>query len=95
MKQYIKILNILDARLRFAIRCNMTISVKMNYKGISKYAESKWQCDNCHLPDTQDHIMVCDAYRSLSVGKDLTKDRDIVDYFRNVIKSRSSDCSST
>ena len=95
IRKYITILNVPDARLRFAIRSNMTRTVKMNYKGIKSYAESDWRCDRCRSPDTQEHIMLCEAYKKFRVGKDLTKDKDIVDFFRNVIISRSSDCSGT
>ena len=93
LKDYVNALNVPDARLRFAIRTKMTRTIKMNFKGIKAYAKSHWQCDNCNLPDTQEHVMSCKTYRSYRVGKDLARDKDIVDYFRNVL--RSTDCSGT
>ena len=95
LKDYVNALNVPDARLRFAIRTKMTRTIKMNFKGIKAYAKSHWQCDNCNLPDTQEHVMSCETYRSYRVGKDLARDKDIVDYFRNVIVLRSADCSGT
>ena len=95
LKHYVKTLNVPDARLRFAIRTYMTRTVKMNFKGVRSYADSNWRCDICNLPDTQEHLISCKGYKSCRVGKDLTRDKDLVDFFRNVISLRSSDCSGT
>ena len=95
LKSYIKTLNIPDARLRFALRSKMTRTIKMNFKGIKSYAVDNWQCNDCKVPDTQEHVLSCPAYNNLRVGKDLQKDKDLVDYFRQIILLRSSDCSGT
>ena len=92
---YIKSLNIPDARLRFALRSKMTRTIKMNFKGVKSYASEKWQCTDCMAPDTQENVMLCPSYSSYRVGKDLQSDKDLVDYFRQIILLRSSDCSGT
>ena len=90
VKQYLKKLNLPDARLRFALRSRMTQNVQMNFKGHPEYARNKWQCKSCKLPDTQEHILVCPAYKHLRSGKDLRKDNHITEYFRQVIRIRDT-----
>ena len=88
MKQYLSSMNMVDARLKFDIRAEMTTSVKMNYKGMSEFRKAGWKCQECDEPDTQEHIMVCPQYENLRRGKVLSKDKDLVDYFREVISIR-------
>ena len=95
LKNYIKKLNTPDARLRFALRAKMTRSVKMNFKGVKSFAAENWLCNDCLVPDTQEHLMECPAFSSFRVGKDLQTDKNLVDYFRQIILLRSSDCSGT
>ena len=90
VKQYLKKLNLPDARLRFALRSRMTQNVQMNFKGHPEYARNKWQCKSCKLPDTQEHILVCPAYKHLRSEKDLSKDNHITEYFRQVIRIRDT-----
>ena len=87
-KDYLKSLHLPDARLRFSLRSKMTKTVQMNYKGDPKYRKNLWKCLDCQTPDTQEHIVRCPAYQPLRVGKDLNNDKDLVDYFRKVIKTR-------
>ena len=58
-KQYLKLLNLPQARLKFALRTKMTKTVQMNFKGDKKFALNKWQCNDCRIPDTQEHIVRC------------------------------------
>ena len=87
-KDYLKSLHLADARLRFSIRSKMTRTVQMNFKGEPKYSKNLWKCLDCQIPDTQEHIVRCPVYQPLRVGKDLNKDKDLVDYFRKVIDRR-------
>ena len=57
-----------------------------------------WRCDSCsslldpdscNNIDTQSHILWCPAYRKLREGKSLDNDKDIVNYFRQVMVIRS------
>ena len=41
--------------------------------------------------DTQSHVMICSGYAVLREGKDLSQDKDMVEYFQNVIKLRQQD----
>ena len=88
MKDYMKSLNLPDARLKFALRSKMTKTVQMNYKGEPKFIRNGWKCQGCNIPDTQDHILRCPCYQELRVGKNLQNDKDLVEYFRKVIQLR-------
>ena len=94
LKQYFKSLNIADSKLRFKIESQMVPSVKVNFQSDKKYAKELWACDSCLLPgeigfrDTQQHIKVCRAFESLREGRDLTKDAELVAYFKEVMKAR-------
>ena len=74
-KEYLKSLNLPDARIKFALRAKMTTNVQMNYKGEPKYIKNGWKCQDCDVPDTQDHIIRCPCYQQLRVGKTLAKTR--------------------
>ena len=80
-KDYLKNLNLSDARLKFAIRSKMTKTVQMNFKGDQKYAKNHWRCLECQTPDTQEHIVRCPFYQHLRVEKNMNFDKDLVDYF--------------
>ena len=88
VKDYLKSLNLPDARLKFGIRSKMTRTVQMNYKGEPKFAQNKWKCQDCWTPDTQEHIIRCPSYQHLRIGKNLASDKDLVEYFRKVIQIR-------
>ena len=87
-KDYLSVLNIADARLKFALRTCMTRSVQANFKNDPAYKSNDWKCQ---VLDTQEHIVRCPVYSSIRSGKDLSKDKDIVEYFRKVIDIRSID----
>ena len=87
-KEYLDKLNLADARLRFSLRAKMTKTVQMNFKNDRKYKQNQWKCQDCQIPDTQDHIVRCPAYQQLRIDKDLNNDKDLVAYFRKVIKIR-------
>ena len=87
-KDYFKTLNLPDARLKFALRTKMTRTVQMNFKGDPRFSKNGWKCLECDTPDTQDHIVRCRSYKDIRIGKDLNSDKDLVDYFREVIKMR-------
>ena len=88
IKPYMKELNLADARLKFGLQAKMTRTVQMNFKGDPKFTKNHWKCQNWFSPDTQDHILRCPCYQHLRIGKDLKSNKDIVEYFRKVIKIR-------
>ena len=87
-KDYLKSLNLPDARLKFALRTKMTKTVQMNFKGVPKFAKNGWKCTECSTPDTQEHVIRCPFFQHLRIGKNLHSDKDLVDYFRKVIRIR-------
>ena len=91
IKDYLTSLNIADARLKFALRTCMTRTVKSNFKNDPIFKSNNWKCQNCQVLDTQEHIVHCPVYSSIRTGKDLHKDKDLVEYFRKVINIRSKD----
>ena len=88
------------ARLKFKIDSMMTPTIQRNFPSDPKYAANHWICLDCVEPpvsgsvpgsgytrvDTQSHVTVCRAHVDLRYGKDLTQDRDIVEYFASVIE---------
>ena len=78
-----------DARTMFKYRSSMTEHVKMNYSSDSKYKADLWKCDSCQVAiDTQQHVLWCPSYSELRVGKDLSSNRDLTEYLRDVLLIR-------
>ena len=97
-KNYLSELCVTKARLRFKIKSKMTPTVKMNFPSDTQYTRDLWSCPGCSIPgdvmgnrDTQQHVLICLAYEEFRDGKDLTKDKDIVKYFEQVIQKRLND----
>ena len=63
-----------------------------------RFTRDPWVCPDCVTPedpigmrDTQEHIiMACPANADLRVGRDLTEDKDLVEFFQEVISRRQS-----
>ena len=90
LKEYLTKMNLVDARMKFAIRTRMTASVMMNFKGMTEFKNIGWKCQTCNEPDTQEHVLICPEYKHLREGKSLSNDNDLVEYFRKVICLRGS-----
>ena len=47
-------------------------------------------CDACDMgvPESQAHVMSCTGYKELRVGKDMSKDGDLVTFFMEVLLIR-------
>ena len=86
-RDYIRRMNMHDARLNFRIRTKM-INCKMNQSSDRKNKETLWKCDGCGNIDSRKHILWCPAFRDLRKGKSMDSDTDIIDYFRKVLKIR-------
>ena len=97
-KDYLRKLNLADARLRFKLRSCMTPTVKMNFKSDAKFAAQLWKCEGCAKLsqrgnlDTQQHVLWCEGYADLRVDMDLDNDQHLVAYFRSVISRRQNNC---
>ena len=93
MKGYFKELNVNDSRVRFKIASEMLPSIKMNFQSDKKFTADCWTCDGCSdgltdKRDSQNHVLYCEAYEEFRIGKDLSKDQDLVDFFKSVIEHR-------
>ena len=69
-KKYLKEMTLADARMNFALRCKMTRTIQMNFKGDPRYRENKWKCVGCGEIDSQEHNVSCSAYVHLRTDKD-------------------------
>ena len=90
-KTYLHTCNVRDARLKFRIRSMMT-PAKMNMRSKEQNSRTMWKCDDCGNIDTQGHILWCHAYAGLRQGRDLANDKDVIDYFREVLEHRDDAC---
>ena len=62
---------------------------KFNYKSNPSHSKERWKCDSCQSAiESQDHILWCPAYIELREGKSLQSDKDLVEYFKSVMKIR-------
>ena len=44
-----------------------------------------WKCDSCQSEiDSQSHVMVCEAYKTLREGKNINDNKDITEYLMKV-----------
>ena len=88
LRQYIRNMNISDARVNFSIRSKM-LNCKFNYKNDFINDRCLWRCDSCQTQiDTQSHILVCPAYSGIRDGKDMSCDKDLISYIRQVMLVR-------
>ena len=93
MKPYFRELNVMEARLKFRIRSSMVPSVKMNFSSDKKFQQELWECQHCAYIDTQSHIISsCPAYEQLRINKNLENDKDLVQFFKEVLQMRDDNC---
>ena len=90
VQDYIKEMNIVDARTNFRIRCSIMNTIKMNQKNNPDYARTLWLCEECGKVDSQSHIMWCPSLTTLREGLNIDSDLDVVHYFQRVVKLRES-----
>ena len=99
LQPYMSSLSIAEARMKFKLKTGMTPTVRMNFPSDKEFARMLWTCPGCSddktvyeevegIRDTQAHILICPGYSELREDKDLSTDRDLVAYFRNVIQKR-------
>ena len=88
MKDYVKSMRMNDGRLNFQIRSKMVRNIAFNYSSDPKYSSQLWHCTHCDRMDSQSHVLICESYKYLREGKDLSSDQDLVKYFRDVLALR-------
>ena len=69
----------------FRIR-TMMMPAKLNMKNSHNFASEQWKCDACKKIDSQSHILWCPFFAPLREGKDISNDKDLVEYFQKVFK---------
>ena len=84
---YIKDMSMNQARVNFRIRSKQ-IKVKMNQRSDPQNERTLWKCSECGNIDSQSHILWCPFYSTIREGKSLDNDKDLVDYFIEVLKIR-------
>ena len=68
----------------------------MNFQSDRIFTRNMWVWENCSsdsefgVRDTQNHVLLfCPGLAHLREGKNLSEDRDLVDFFKAVIQLRS------
>ena len=98
VKPYLYKLNLRQSQMRLKLRASMTPTVRMNFKNDPQFTRELWVCPDCRdpgsavgSPDTESHIMTtCPANEALREKKDFSDDRQLVDFFMEVINRRQS-----
>ena len=85
-KPYLTELNLIQARTKFKLRSRM-LELRNNYKG--EYRKTNLLCEGCKVSiETQDHVLFCPFYSELRQDIDLSCDKDLVNYYREVMDIR-------
>ena len=94
LKPYMRTLSVADARTRFRIASKMTLHIKMKFQSDSRFAQDLSTCEGCRhfggigYRDTQQHVLICPAYLEFRKDKDLSNDKDLVNYFKLTLAKR-------
>ena len=67
----------------------MTEDVKLNYKGIKRYAAAGWKCEECSNLDSEEHLLWCGGYEEFRENLDLENERDLSKYLQKIYLKRS------
>jgi len=67
----------------------MLITIRINFQSEKKFTADCRVFDSCrdgqnYKRESQNHLMICKAYKSFRVGKGCSKDKDLVDFFKFV-----------
>ena len=86
-QEYMKEKGVERARTAFRIRTKMLKKVKMNYKNNHR---DNLKCENCDLmeDESQEHIMICPAWREEMGSLDVTVMKDQVEFFTRVMRRK-------
>ena len=60
----------------------------MNFKGDRNFSAKQWKCVSCGLTDTQEHLLFCVGYMHLRRSKNLSKEEDLLEYFKSILRER-------
>ena len=93
MKDYLKTMNIKDARLFFRTRVSLVPGIKFQYKSDPKFSASLWSCDLCEKAgeynlDSFSHVLWCPELAQLRKDRDINDDQHLVNYVRDAMRIR-------
>ena len=87
-KEYFKQKSLEDTRMLFRIRTRM-VDLKANFKNKPAFRKDGWLCEGCHREvETNCHVLSCQASEQVRQGLDLDSDKDLVQFFKEVMKIR-------
>ena len=86
---YMNMKSIHDSRMMFRIRTDM-LDFKTSMKGKYKGDTTCRGCKDTDNKEDQGHIAWCKGYATLRYGLDLTKDEDLITYYRRVMIEREN-----
>ena len=88
-KEYLSSKSIENSRVMIRIRSKM-VHVKENFKNMYKNRTNGLTCDSCQNQqvESQIHVLVCPAYNKLREGLTLSKQDDLIKYYREVMVLR-------
>ena len=87
VKGYMLDNNVADSRTMFRYRTKM-LELKDNMK--RRYGRDNLSCEACSSgeAESQSHVLRCTAYDGIRDGLDMNNDKDLVTYFREVMRIR-------
>ena len=88
IQEYMKNNDLKTIRELFRLKTRMN-HLKANYPGDPKNRMDGLVCVGCgKIKETNSHVAECDTYSDLKIGRDLNTDKDLVDFFRDVMSRR-------
>ena len=86
LKSYFSEKSLSDTRDMFRIRTNMN-KLKGNFKHDKRNADVR--CVACgHKEEINSHVVECLEYADLKVGRDLSNNKDLVNFFKDIMARR-------
>ena len=66
------------------------VNVKENFKNMYKNRRNGLSCDSCQSQEVESlsHVLLCSAYDKVRDGLELTKQDDLIRYYREVLAYR-------
>ena len=96
MSDFLTTLSLKDMRVRVQSELYMIPTIRKNFKNHRRYKEEKYRCPDCasigilDVSDSQEHVLTssCPANSDLKAGRDFSREKDICDFFHDLIKRR-------
>ena len=90
MKEYFSELNLEDSRMKFRSRAATVLTCSSHYPSDPENIKNMFQCgeNGCTSIDTILHWETANCYSHLKVSNSLSNDRELCQFYRNVIQHR-------